>query len=197
MFEKAFFNVQDSLFLCIDIQEKLIPVMIYKQEVLKNANILLKAGQELGIKMLITEQYPKGLGKSCEELLFENIANFNKFDTQKNIPQCVVFEKTSFSLFADSQIAACIDEQKCKNLFIFGVETHICVLQSVLHALELGYNVYLIEDALSSRTAKNHQNALEFMRFKGANVLNVESVLFAFIKDAKNLHFKTISALIK
>ncbi|TQR30617.1 hypothetical protein DMB92_07295 [Campylobacter sp. MIT 99-7217] len=193
----SLFDASNSLFLGIDIQERLIPVMCYKDKVLKNANTLLKAAQIFGIKTLITEQYPKGLGSTCKQIEFESIEDLSKLEKHSPKPQCKLLEKISFSVFADEQICAFIKEQAPKNLFIFGIETHVCVLQSVIHALELGYKIWLIEDCLSSRAKENHQNALELMRDLGANITNVESVLFGHMLDAKNENFKAISGLIK
>ncbi|TKX28439.1 hydrolase [Campylobacter sp. MIT 12-5580] len=187
----------ESLLLGLDIQERLIPAMFYKEKVLKNAQILLTGARKLGIKTLISEQYPKGLGKTDEALKFKTIADFNALDHNDESPQVRLFEKISFSVMNDEAIAKCIKSTNCKSLVFFGIETHICVLQSVIMALKMGFEVWLIEDALSSRSKENHKNALRFMQTCGAKIINTESFLFGLMSDAKNEHFKAISTLIK
>ena len=80
---------------------------------------------------------------------------------------------------------------------ICGIESHVCVLQSVLHARKLGIDVWVAQDALSSRSRDNHLNALDLMAASGAHISNVESLLFGAMHTAKHKSFKTISALIK
>ncbi len=195
-FSQALLNPQETLFICVDIQERLLPIMARKQEVVKNANILLQGAQILKAKKLITEQYPKGLGTTDSSIVFEKIESFDMLDsTQK--PQCVLKEKSAFSIFVDEAISTLIMQSGCKSLVIFGIESHICILQSVLHALRLGFDVWVTQDALSSRDDSNHFNALSLMQSQGAKITNTESVLFGSMLDSKDSNFKAISALIK
>ena len=109
----------------------------------------------------------------------------------------VLKEKSTFSIFGDEPITAFIAQSGCKNLVIFGIESHVCILQSVLHALTLNFNVWVVQDALSSRDDANHLNAISLMAAQGARVTNTESVLFGSMLDSKDPHFKAISALVK
>lgn len=196
-FTQALLNPKDTLFVCIDIQERLLPVMARKSEVVKNANRLLQGAQILGAKMLITEQYPKGLGVTDSSIIFTRIESFHTLDSQDPNPQCVLKEKSTFSIFGDEHITALIAQSGCKNLVIFGIESHVCILQSTLHALALNFNVWVVQDALSSRDDANHLNAIALMQSQGARVTNTESVLFGSMLDSKDPHFKAISALVK
>lgn len=182
-------DTKNTLFVCIDIQEKLLPLMAHKDEVIKNANLLLQVAEILGAQSLVSEQYPKGLGKTCEQI---------------KIPQnAKVLEKTSFGIFGDRAMSEFIANSGCKTLVIFGIEAHICVLQSVMQAVNLGYECVLAADALSSRNATHQIYALDFFRSlqngasKSISVLPSESVVFALLKDSKHANFKEISALIK
>lgn len=191
-------NVQNSLLVGIDIQEKLIDVMCHKQKVLKNANILLQGGKILGVKTILSEQYPKGLGKTDGSLKFHVIDDFStQFDENNETPQIRLFEKISFSVFNDNALKSFIQDSQCKSLIFFGIETHVCILQSAIMALEMGFEVWLIEDCLSSRNEANHNNALCFMRSQGAKIINTESFLFGLLSEAKGAQFKAISGLIK
>ncbi len=196
-FTQALLSPTDTLFVCIDIQERLLPVMARKNEVVKNTNKLLQGAQILGNKVLITEQYPKGLGHTDSSIVFTRIESFNALDSQSQTPQCVLKEKSTFSIFGDEHITALIAQSGCKNLVIFGIESHVCILQSVLHALALNFNVWVVQDGLSSRDDSNHFNALTLMAAQGARVTNTESVLFGSMLDSKDPRFKAISALVK
>lgn len=197
-------NAQNSLLVGIDIQEKLINVMSHKQKVLKNANILLQGARILGVKTILSEQYPKGLGKTDGSLKFSVIDDFstpfdesNENGENNEVPQVRLFEKISFSIFNDSALKSFIQDSQCKSLIFFGIETHVCILQSAIMALEMGFEVWLIEDCLSSRNEANHNNALAFMHSQGAKIINTESFLFGLLSEAKGAQFKAISGLIK
>lgn len=196
-FTQALLDPIDSLFVCIDIQERLLPVMARKSEVVKNTNTLLQGAQILGSKILVTEQYPKGLGATDSSIVFTRIESFDSRDMQSQTPQCVLKEKSTFSIFGDEAITSCIAQTACKNLVIFGIESHVCILQSVLHARMLNFNVWVVQDALSSRSDANHHNAISLMAAQGAKITNTESVLFGSMLDSKDPHFKAISALVK
>ena len=163
--------------------------MAHKDEVIKNANLLLQAAEILGAQSLVSEQYPKGLGKTCEQI---------------KIPQnATILEKTSFGIFGDRAMREFVASSGCKTLVIFGIEAHVCVLQTVVDALALGYECVLAADALSSRNATHQIYALDFFRSlqnsasKSISVVPSESIVFRLLKDSKNPHFKAISALIK
>lgn len=196
--QKSLFNAQECLLIGLDLQEKLLPAMYSKEKVLHSAKILLETAKLFKLKTIITEQYPKGLGNTDKSLCFKEIKSFDDFDfNEESVAQALRFEKIAFGIFNDEKIAQEIKNTQLSKLIFFGIETHVCILQSVLRALELGYEVWLIKEALSSRTEENHQNGLDLMKQMGAKIINLESFLFGLMKDAKEPNFKQISALIK
>ncbi len=197
MQKKALFEASECLLLCIDIQEKLFSVMQNKGQLLKNSNTLLEASRLFNIKSIVTEQYPKGLGPTHSEIEFQKIDKFEDFKKDDDRIQCLCLEKISFSVFNDENIADIIKKSSCKKIIMFGIESHVCMLQSLVQGLELGYEVYAVEDAMSSRSIQNHENALKFLRQIGVKVINVESFLFGLLIEAKGSTFKSISALVK
>ena len=176
-------DTKNTTIVCIDIQEKLVN-MLANGETLKN-NILkiMKAASVLDINTIITEQYPKGLGSTVSE-----ISDIKKFDT---------VEKNSFSAYKTDVFKEQLDSYDAKNILIFGIETHICVLQTVLDLLKKGYEVFIIEDCCSSRSEKNHNVALNLAQSYGARVTTLEIVLFDLLKSSKHPNFKEIQSLIK
>ncbi|CUU40832.1 MULTISPECIES: isochorismatase family protein [Helicobacter] len=180
---RSILKTKRTLFVCVDVQEKIIEHMAYKDKVIKNTNILLESATQLGIPTLVTEQYPKGLGKTHSTITIPKNAR--------------VLEKTSFGIFGDEKIASFIAQSKAKTLIFFGIETHICVLQSIIEARNLGYECLLAADACSSRDEQSHQLALNFFNTQGVVMLPTESILFRILGDCKHSSFKAISALIK
>lgn len=215
------FDPKSALLVVIDIQEKLLPAMSEGERVLKNANKLIAGASALEMPILITEQYPKGLGKTdsrvdfvaCDALGGSSTASAHTesslsidsslpaesrlAESTQNPPRAKVLEKISFSIFGDEIIAREIATSGARTLIICGIESHVCVLQSVQHALGFGLDVWVANDALSSRDIANHQNALALMTQLGAKVSNTESLLFGALHTAKDKPFKAISALVK
>lgn len=177
------FNAKETAVICIDIQEKLVNMLKNSAEIAQNSTKLMKAAAILEIDTIITEQYPKGLGSTIEEI--KNIKNFK------------TIEKTSFSALQTEEFKNEFEKINAKNVVIFGIETHICVYQTVIDLLEKGYSVYVISDCSSSRAVFNHKTALELMKQKGANITTLEIVLFDFLKSSKHPNFKEIQGLIK
>ncbi len=172
---------EDCLLLVIDIQERLIPVIHQHEEVIHNANILLKGMEILGVPVIVTEQYPKGLGNTCKEILLGEDAK--------------VMEKITFSCLANDYIKESV--QSKKQIIICGVEAHICVLKTALDLLDEGYQVHLITDAVSSRKKENKQVAIERMKQSGVFISSTEMILFQLLDKAGTEEFKLISKLIK
>lgn len=178
-------DINKSTFLMIDMQEKLMPVMSAPETIIKNNHILLQGTKELGVNTLISEQYPKGLGKTISPL--------SEFITEDNL-----FQKDSFSFYFD--YPKMFDEmiKSGKNQFVIsGIETHICVYQTAKDLLHKGAEVFMVSDAVSSRKQEHKNQILDTLLHMGANVLPTETVLFEWLKDTRNDHFKTISKLIK
>lgn len=179
----AFPTIDETMLMVIDVQERLIPVIHDYQRIIRNINTLIKGAAVLGIDTLITEQYPKGLGATIEEI-----------DRSSNPP---VFEKDCFSCMLQPNVSDVLSQKQKKHLVLCGVESHICVLKTALDAVAQGYTVHLVADAVSSRMAENKELALARMRQSGIFIVSVEMILFMLMERAGTDQFKAISKLIK
>ena len=178
-------NVDESLVLIIDIQDKLLNAAFNKETLEKKACTVSKAASILNIPVIVTEQYPKGLGSTIEPL--KNCLN----------KDTLYFEKTAFSALEDSLILKSIKEYNRKKIVIFGIETHICVSQTAEALINRGYEVSVIQDACGSRAETEYKAGLERMKANGAYILTAEIALFEWLKGAKHPNFKEVQALIK
>ena len=171
---------ETTALLVIDVQERLMPVIHGQEQIFVSVNKLLRGAEMLGLETIITEQYPKGLGNTCKEVEIGE----NK----------TLIEKVCFSCMQSEPVTEQLKLTNKKSLIICGVESHICVLKTTLDALKQGYEVHVVADAVSSRTAENKQIALDRMRQAGAFI---EMVLFMLLDKAGTDEFKAISKLIK
>lgn len=170
--------------LIIDVQEKLLNAVFNKEVLAKKAEILSKACEILNLSVTITEQYPKGLGNTID--LIKNSLSNAKY-----------FEKTSFSALEDSALQRLLKENNRNQVVVFGIETHICVHQTVSALIEQGYDVVLVKDACGSRSQDEYLSALDIIKSNGAKIKTTEMVLFELLKGAKHPNFKEIQSLIK
>lgn len=176
-------NREDAVLLEIDIQDKLVPVMKYRNQVIKNNQILITAAKELNFPVIATEQYPKGLGRTVPELL-DLIGEEN------------IFAKNSFTAFTD-EVKAALKNLGKKKVLVTGMETHVCVFQTVRDLLHDGYEVFVAKDAVASRTKANYLNGLDLMKSLGATITNTETAVFDLLKVSGTPEFKVMSKLIK
>lgn len=176
-------NRNETAFILIDIQEKFLPVIYEIENVLNNANRLVKAASIMKIPLIVTEQYPKGLGNTIDSIVLE--------DDQE------IIEKIHFDCFGCDKFVERLGVFKPKSLVIFGIESHVCVLKTCLSAIGKGYDVHIVADAVSSRTSENKALALERMRQSGAFIVSTEMILFQLIDRAGTDEFKEISRLVK
>ena len=169
----------------VDIQAKLLPAMNDPELVLNRAQMLVKGMNELGVPVVVTEQYPQGLGNTVPELseLFAE-------NTQ-------VIAKTSFSCFGEDAFAKAMDIEKRPVMIICGIESHVCVAQTALDALNAGYKVFIAADAVNSRKSSDLDTALSQLRHAGCTVASAEAILFMLLKSAKHPAFKAISKLVR
>jgi nicotinamidase-related amidase len=177
-------NIADSALVMIDIQGKLLNVMFEKEALLDNAQKLLKGLQILGVPVLLTEQNPKGLGPTQPELL-------------QLLPNTPALPKYCFSCSRDVGFSAALASLKRKQLLLCGIEAHICVYQTAMELLAKGYEVQIVADVVSSRTARNRDIALSRLQAEGAKLTSVEMALFELLGTAENVNFKEISRTIK
>lgn len=168
----------DSSLVVIDFQEKLAAAMSAREAVLRAAGILVEAAGLLDIPVLVSEQYPRGLGPTVAELSEKLPASARRV------------EKTAFSA------CGCLPLTR-GQVVLTGMEAHVCVLQTAFELRAGGREVFVVADAVCSRTEENSRNALERMAAAGIVITNVESVLFEWLRDSEHEHFRTISKLIR
>lgn len=171
----------------VDVQPRLgaaMPEQV-RQRTYHNIELLLEAARVLGVTLAATEQYPQGLGATEP-----NIAG--RFPEQSKL-----FVKTSFSCCGASGFVVSLDIDRRPQLVLAGLEAHVCILQTALELAHRGFRVFVVEDATCSRNPEHHANSMERMRQAGIVITNTESVIFEWLQDARNEHFKTISALLK
>jgi nicotinamidase-related amidase len=177
---------EHTLDIGIDFQERLLPAMDDEEAVVKNSAILLAGLELLDIPVLITRQYPKGLGDTVEEI-------------RAVTGKARVFDKTVFNCYQDAAVKAAVDQlgQARKNVIICGTEAHICVLQSTLDLLAAGYNVVCVIDCAASRKFNDKKFGLKRAAAEGAILATYESILFELTAGTDNPAFKGISKLVK
>jgi nicotinamidase-related amidase len=176
---------EDTMAIVIDIQERLVPVIHDNEELLHNTQILIKGLQTLGIPMVVTQQYTKGIGMTVpalSEVFGEDFA---------------YYDKLSFSCAGDEAILKKIEATGKKNVIICGIEAHICVLQTVIDLIANGYQVILVEDCVSSRKERDRQVGIKRAVSEGAILTSYESILFELTRVAGTEVFRSISRLIK
>ena len=181
--DKFILTQEESVLMVIDIQERLVPAMSHAQKVIRNTNTLISVAIKLGIPIIVTEQYPKGLGKTVPEVNY-------------NINGVPVYEKITFSGCTDEVITTLRQLGK-RKIIITGMETHVCVFQTVRDLLAHGYQVFVVGNAVCSRTKENYLNGLSQMSAMGAVVTNTETVFFDLMKMAGTHSFRELSKLIK
>lgn len=178
-------NAADAVLVLIDIQQKLVAAMpeTVSKKVIEEVSVLLKAAELLEIPVLVTEQYPKGLGPTLPALM----AHLNAFTP---------IEKTCFSCTQSAEFMTVLQQTGRRQVILTGMEAHICVLQTALDLHAQGYSVFVVEQAVSSRSMAHQLNGLARMQAAGVTVINMESALFEWLGDAKHPHFKSLSKLI-
>lgn len=176
-------NPERALLLVIDVQEKLVPVMAYGSQVVEKSNILMETADYMGIPIVVTEQYTKGLGKSVAEL-------------SPWLEKAERFEKMTFTGCTDAVMNHLTDKGR-RQIIITGMETHVCVFQTTRGLLAQGYEVFVVSDGVCSRTKGNYLNGLSLMQEMGAVITNTETVFFDLMKEAGTEQFRYLRKLIK
>lgn len=177
-------TAKDSIVIAIDFQEKLLPAMFNKDELIKNTSILIQGCTELDIPIIFTEQYPKGLGETIPEI-------------KSLVKDSFFFEKTVFSAYKDEKFYNAVNSMGRKNVILCGIEAHICVLQTLIDLQADGYQTILLEDCITSRKIQNEEIAVKRAISEGSLISSYESILFELTNQAGTPVFKKISALIK
>jgi nicotinamidase-related amidase len=170
----------------IDIQEKLLPPIFQKEQMLKNAQLLIRLAGILKIPRLMTVQYAKGLGHTVPE-----IASL--------LPEAQAIDKQIFSCFGSDVFCSVLKRQpgNRNTLLLCGMESHICVMQTALAALREGYIVHVASDAVSSRTEWNWKVGLDRMKTAGAIISSTEMMMYELLKSSGAAGFKELLPYLK
>jgi nicotinamidase-related amidase len=174
---------EHSRLVIVDVQEKLVPAIFDSQAVVANDRFLCEGARLFGVPIHITEQYPKGLGPTVAAL-----AELAAVSPAK--------QRFSGGEALGWPPAAEITDGR-HQIVVAGIEAHVCVLQTALDLLAMGYSVFVAADAVGSRNPLDKQIALDRLRDSGATILTVESVLFEWCEASDAAEFKALSAMLK
>ncbi|SHI47834.1 Nicotinamidase-related amidase [Tangfeifania diversioriginum] len=170
--------------LIIDIQERLFPVMWKKEKLLKNTTMLVSGLNELGIPLVATQQYTKGLGETLQEI-------------KTAVPEFEYIEKRDFSCCDEPSVLEKLNLSGTQHVIICGIESHVCVLQTAIDLKEAGMNPVVVMDCVSSRSPESIKLAKERFRFEGIMMTSAESILFELTRSSAAPEFRAISKLVK
>ncbi len=172
--------------LVIDIQEKLLPPIFQKEELVRNAKLLIRAAGVLKIPAIVSTQYAKGLGGTVPE-----VASL--------LPETEAIDKNLFSCFGSDVFCSLLKRLpgSRNTLLLCGMESHICVMQTALGGLREGYLVHVASDAVSSRTEWNWKIGLDRMRAAGAVISSTEMMIYELMRSSRSPAFKEMLPYLK
>jgi nicotinamidase-related amidase len=173
-----------TLCVLIDVQAKLLPLIPAAPKIAWNLQRLLAGMNLLGVPVLATEQYPAGLGGTVPEL-------------RARLGNARVPAKQTFSACGCEEFLSQLTARFSTGVLLCGLETHVCVLQTALDLLALGYRVHLVADAVGARHAIDHEIGLRRMESNGVTLTTTETALFELCSTAALPAFKQLSQLIK
>ncbi|WIM07020.1 MAG: hydrolase [Candidatus Nitricoxidivorans perseverans] len=173
-------NADESALLVIDVQERLLPHMVGWQRLLENVKWLVRLAGKMGVPVMATEQYPKGIGHTVPELA-------------GLLPDGSVAEKIHFSCAAAGCLPGLPGGDR-RQVVVCGIESHVCVLQTVLELRAQGREVFVVADAVASRNPDDRALALERMRGHGVEMVSREMVAFEWLRQAGTPLFREVSA---
>nr|VFJ92130.1 MAG: Nicotinamidase-related amidase [Candidatus Kentron sp. H]VFJ93034.1 MAG: Nicotinamidase-related amidase [Candidatus Kentron sp. H]VFJ99882.1 MAG: Nicotinamidase-related amidase [Candidatus Kentron sp. H] len=174
-------NTHNSWLLIVDVQEKLLSAIHNRDAVVDHCAWLMKVSGAMGVPILVSEQYPKGLGPTVSAL-------------RELAPREAFMEKVHFSCAAAPQCDARISALGRSQVIIAGIEAHVCVLQTALDLVADGKQVFVVADAISSRDPRSVGLAIERMRSAGVAIVNREMVLFEWAYKSDTAQFKQLSS---
>ena len=181
-------NAERSHLIVVDLQPRLMPAILDGETIIPRVNILSKAAARLGIPVTVTEQYPQGLGPTVSAVL-------------ESVPgDALVLPKTSFSASGDRATAERVTSLRGRGLnqlVICGVEAHVCVLQTALGFRNAGFDVFVVADAVSSRSAHSVSAACARLLHAGCHWVTTEMVVFEWLERAATEDFRALAPLLK
>ena len=178
-------DIDNSLLVVVDVQEAFRKAIPDFAEVVSRVALAVRGFQVLGRPVVVTEQYPKGLGPTAEELML-------------SVPDEVsIIEKTTFSSYADPKFVSEIEKFQAKQIVLCGVETHVCVSQTAHDLLAAGYQVHLLNDCVASRYRHDREAGIRKMLASGVVPSSMEMALFEMMRDSRHEKFRDVQALVK
>jgi nicotinamidase-related amidase len=175
---------EKTIMIVVDVQGNLAHLMYNKDRLFKNLQKIIKGIQTLKIPILWVEQNPEGLGATIPE-----VADL--------LPDIIPIKKMSFSGCRNTEFMKALKAENRNQILIVGIETHVCVYQTAVDLVNLDYDVQVVTDAVSSRTAENKNVGLQRMRDAGVKLTSVEMALFELIGIAEGRQFKEIIKIVK
>jgi nicotinamidase-related amidase len=182
---KLWLDREGTALVVVDVQDRLTPSMEphILNKVIRSIRTLMEGVTVLGLPVITTEQYPRGLGRTIPELAPAQGEE--------------VIEKTTFSCCGETGFLTALSRKEVRRVILTGMEAHVCVFQTLLDLLHHGYQVHLVRDAVCSRSKEDYLTALHNAAQAGATITTVEIALFQMLRDSKAPEFKTVSNLIK
>ncbi len=174
-------DAEQCALVVVDVQEKLLPPIFQKDQLVRNSQLLIRAARILKIPALVSTQYTKGLGRTVPE-----IASL--------LPETEPIDKQLFSCFGSDVFCTLLKRLpgNRNTLLLCGMETHICVMQTALAALGEGYLVHVASDAVSSRAEWNWEVGLDRMRASGAVISSTEMMIYELVRSSGSPAFKEL-----
>jgi len=177
-------NRENTVSVAIDLQDKLLSVMTDKEQLIHSCSIITQGLLKLNVPLFFTQQYSKGLGETTESI-------------KSLIKEFSHIEKKEFSCWNEPVFRTKIEKSKAKNILIYGIESHICVLQTAIDLKEAGFNPVIVMDCVSSRKERDIILAKERLHQENILITSYEAILFELLETSANPSFKAISNLIK
>lgn len=176
--------LDNSVFVLVDVQGKLAELMFEKERLFKNLEVCIRGMRLLGVPVIWLEQVPDKMGPTIEPLR-EPLAGLNPIS------------KSAFSCCGEAEFNKALERTLRKQVIVAGIETHVCVYQTALDLLASGYEVEVVEDAVSSRSAESKELALNKLVSAGAGLTTVEMIMFELMRTTLHPKFRDILKLIK
>ncbi|MDT7893388.1 MAG: isochorismatase family protein [Armatimonadota bacterium] len=178
-------NLNEAILVVVDVQEKFMPVLFEPQRLVSACQLLIGGAKILGLPILVTEQLPEKLGPTVTELREVLGSDYRPII------------KAEFSAFANESFRRTFAATERTQLILCGIEAHVCIRQTTLDALALGYEVFLVEDAVSSRYEFLYRSGVQSCVEAGAKRTNAEAVLFELMATAEHPQFREVQNLVK
>ena len=176
-------RADESVLVVIDMQARLVPAMQAPARTIRNSRTLLVAAEQMGVPVIVTEQYPEGLGPTVPEL--------------GSLEKATVLPKMHFSCMEDSGFAAHFRRLGRKQAVLTGMEAHICVKQTAASMIEEGFEIFVVSDATAARTLESESACIARLSACGAGIVTTEMVIFEWLGRAGTPAFKQMLPYIK